>query len=219
MRSLQRANRSQHQFLNYFQGGLQENISSQVKVINLCDYNAFTPIFGADGDDDNNQKVVHQSFGMDMYLTLENLINNEEDTITFTMFLVSLKDNIGSAFNPSTGALSLANGQQYVYQSGLVMLNKKVFNIHKVIRRTLTNHGTALSAPSAQTQYGTDCRFYIKHSPRSVITNPLGDWKAMSSSLDPSKQYYFLIFNDNSVLDGESPCCTYNIVHTMKTQV
>ena len=219
VRSLQRANRSQHQFLNYFQGGTQENINSPYKIINLCDYTAFTPIFGADADDDNNQKVVHQSFGLDGYISLENLINNEEETITFTCFLVSLKDNIGSAFDPATGALTLNNAQHYVSQNGLVMMNKKIFNIHKVMRRTLTNHGTTLSNPSAQTQSGTDFRFYIKHSPRSVITNAVGDWKALSSSLDPSKQYYFIIFNDNSALDLESPCITYNIVHTMKTQV
>lgn len=219
VRGLQRASKSQHQFINYFQGGNQENISANYKAINLCDFASFGAIFGADGDDDNNQKVVHQSFGMDMYLSLENLINNEEETITFTMFLVSLKDNIGSAFNPSTGALTLSNAQHYVIQNGLTMLNKKLFNIHRVIRRTLTNHGTALGQPSAQTQYGTDCRFYLKHSPRSTIINATGDWKALSSALDPSKQYYFLIFNDNSVADLESPCVSYSIVHTMKTVV
>lgn len=219
VRTIQRKMRSQHQYLNYFQGGNQENCNSPLKVINLCEYSAMGAIFGADGDDDNNQKIVHQSFGIDMYLSLENLINNEEDTVTFTIFLVSLKDNIGTAFNPSSGALTLTNGAHYVIQNGLTMLNKKIFNIHKVKRRVLTNHGTALSQPSAQTQYGTDCRFYMKHSPRTTITNPVGDWKALSSALDPSKQYYLMIFNDNSALDLESPCVSYAITHTMKTIV
>ena len=31
VRSLQRANKSQHQFLNYFQGGSQENINSPLQ--------------------------------------------------------------------------------------------------------------------------------------------------------------------------------------------
>ena len=74
------------------------------------------------------------------------------------------------------------------------MMNKKIFNIHRIMRRTLTNHGTAVSAPSAQTQYGTDFRFYIKHSPRSTITNAVGDWKALSliiGSIQAILFYYF----------------------------
>jgi len=219
VRGLQRAQKSQHQYLNYTQTASQTNIVQPYFQLNLCDYANFFPIFGADADDDNNQKVVHQSFGLDMYISLENLINNEESTITFTMFLVSLKDNIGSAFNSSTGALSLTSGQHYYQQNGLCMLNKKSFNIHKVVRRVLTNHDTTLAQPSAQTQYGTDCRLYVKHSPRSMITNATGDWKVLNSALDPSKQYYWLIFNDNSSLDLESPCISYNVVHTMKTVV
>lgn len=219
VRGLQRAQKSQHQYLNYHQGGVQENITQDYKAINLCLYNSWTNIFGVDNDDDNNQSAVHQSFGFDGYISLENLINNEEDSVNFTMFLVSLKDTIGSAFNPTTGALSLTNADHYITRSGLVLLNKKCFNIHRVMRRTLTNHGTPLAQPSAQTQGGTDFRFYFKHSPRAKIMNPVGDWRALNSALDPSKQYYLLIFNDNSIVDLESPCITYNIVHTMKTIV
>lgn len=219
VRSLQRAQKSQHQYQNYVVSASQTNVNANYLALNLCNYNTMFPIFGADADDDNNQKMTHMSIGMDFYLSLENLINNEEDTITFTMFLVSLKDHIGSAFDPATGSLTLVNGNHYYQQNGLAMLNKKAFNIHKVMRRTLTNHGTTLANPSAQTQYGTDCRWYWKISPRSVITNPVGDWKVLQSALDPSKQYYVLIFNDNSILDAESPALSYNFVHTVKTIV
>ena len=148
----------------------------------MSNFASYFPIFGSDADDDNNQKIVHHSFGMDGYLSLENLINDEENTVSFTMFLVSLKDEIGDAFNTASGVLSLTANEHYYQQNGLCMLNKKAFNIHKVMRRTLTNHGTTLSQPSAQTQYGTDCRFYIKHAPRITITNYRGDWKALSSA-------------------------------------
>lgn len=217
VRRLQRHNKSQPEYLNYVQGATQANISSPFHVINLCDYTSMTPMFGSDANDDDQNKVIHKSFGIDGYISLENLINNEEDSITITQFLVSLRDHIGPAFNTSTGALSLTNQIHYYSQDGLVMLNKKCFRIHKVIRRVLSNHGTSLSNPSAQNQYGTDYRFYMKWSPNSSIQNPTGDWKALSCALDPSKQYYLLTFNNNSVADLESPAFTYNVVHTMKT--
>lgn len=216
---LQRKVRGQHQFLSYVQGATQSNLSTPFNAINLCDFSAMTGMFGSSADDETDNKIIHQSFGIDGYVSLENLLNNEEDSVTITMFLVSLKDQIGGAFNPSTGALTLSNTVHYYSQDGLTMLNKRIFNIHKVKRRVITNHGTALAQPSAQTQGGTDFRFYWKWSPRSTILNPTGDWKSLASGLDPSKSYYLLIFNNNSVVDLESPCITYNIVHTMKTIV
>lgn len=219
VRTLQRVVRRGHQIQNYFAGESRVNVSSNYTAFNLCNYNGMSPIFGADADDDNNQMIQHKSFGLDTYFSLENSINNEEDTISFTVFIVSLKDSIGSAFNPSTGGLSLTDGIHYASTNGLTLVNKKLFKIHHVRRFNLTNHGTALSQPSAQTQFGTDRRLYFKVNPNNVIQNPSGDWKDLSSAVDPSKQFYMLVFNDNSVADLESPCVSWSSVHTMKTMV
>ena len=219
VRSLQLANKKQHQYQNYTVSESNVQLTNPFNAFNLCNFSGMTPIFGIDGDDDNNYKAVHQSYGMDCYLTLEHPASNEENTTQFTIFLVSLKDDIGDAFNPATGALTLTSALHYYQQNGLCMLNKKCFNILKVMRKTLTNFGTSLGTAAAQSQHGVDCRFYIKQSPRSVITNVKGDWKQLSSAQDPSKQHYLLIFNDNSSLDGEYPTLTYNRVHTMKTIV
>lgn len=218
VRTLQRKVKTQHQYLNYAQG-VSTGVSENWYALNLSQYASYSPIFGTDTNDDDDNKIVHVAFGLDGYLDLANAVNNEENTITFTIFLVSLKDAIGNAFNPATGALTLNNGLHYQFQNGLVMLNKKVFNIHAIRRRVLTNHGTDLGSPSAQTQHGSNYRFYLKHRVNKVIQNPYGDWKAMSSAQDPSKQMYLLIFNDNSLVDLESPTFTCNVVHTMKTIV
>lgn len=219
VRTLQRVVRRGHQIQNYFAGESRVALSANVSIFNLCNYSGYSPIFGADADDDNNQMIQHKSFGLDTYFSLENSINNEEDTIGFTVFIVSLKDSIGSAFNPGTGGLSLTDGVHYAMVNGIAMINKKVFTIHHTRRFNLTNHGTALANPSAQTQFGTDRRIYFKVSPNKVIMNPSGDWKALSSAVDPSKQYYMLVFNDNSVADLESPVVSFTSVHTMKTMV
>jgi hypothetical protein len=218
VKTLQLKDKVQHQYLNYGQAEDRVNVIKDYLALNMCNFSVAAPIFGTDADDDNNYKIVHQSFIMDCYLSLENVIN-EPDTTTFTMFLVSLRDDIGTAFNTSTGGLTLTDTVHYYNQSGQVLLNKKCFKIHKAMRRVLTNHGTALANPSAQSQYGTDCRFTIKASPRQVITNVRGDWKVLPCAQDPSKQYYFLIFSDNSAVDLQSPAFTYNIVRTMKTIV
>jgi len=218
IKALKLKNKVEHQYLNYGQAEDRVNVIKDYLGLNMCNFSVAAPIFGTDADDDNNYKIMHHSFIMDCYLSLENTIN-EPDTTTFTMFLVSLRDDVGTAFNTSTGALTLVDQVHYYNQSGQVLLNRKCFKIHKSMRRTLSNHGTALANPSAQTQYGTDCRFTVKFSPRQIITNVRGDWKVLPCAQDPSKQFYFLIFSDNSAVDLQNPAFTYNIVRTMKTIV
>lgn len=219
VRALQLKTRSEHQFLQYVQSASQLNIDQPLTSINLCNFSSWTPVFGSAANDATHNRIVHKSMRFDGYISLENLFNNEEDTIDMTAFVVSLRDPIGSAFAPSSGALTLSQGPHYYIQDGLCMVNPKIFKIHKVMRKVLTNHGSALGAPSAQTQGGTDWRFSFRLNPNCVVTNPYGDWSVMSTAQDPSKQYYFLIFNNNSVLDAESPAITFNCVHTMRTIV
>jgi len=214
--NIQRSLRTHAEYLNYGQKDVLSLTVQPGDAINLNNYYGFTDLFGSSVNDSAQNKIIHKSFGMDFYLTLDNTIA-EPDTTQFTIFLVSLKDEIGYSYNSATGALGLTAGQHYVMQGGLVLLNKKMFNIHKIKRTVLTNHGTSISAPSAQTQGGTDLRWYWKFSPNKMITNPVGDWKQLSCAQDPSKQYYVLIFNDNSSLDLQNPKLHYNIVHTLKT--
>lgn len=219
VRRLQRANRAQAEYLNYSQNFSNSSIAGGVAPLsqNLTYYQGFTPIFGTSSDDATDNKIMHKSVGLDCRVTLENSINNEEETIGFTSFLVSLKDEIGPYFLPGTGAIQWTNDITHSYQGGMVLLNKKMFNIHKVKRFHLSNYGTALTAPAAQTQYGTDRRWYWKLPINKLVSNPAGNWKAMSSGNDPSKTYYFLVFSDNSTVDLESPSCSLTAVHTMKT--
>jgi len=214
--SIQRSMRTKCEYLNYTQSG-DVGVSGDLTSVSLSDYANWVGCFGSGANDAEQNKIVHQSFGMDLRVTLENSINNEENTTGFTCMLVSLKDDVGADFNPSTSALSLSSPNHYVIREGMVLVNKKVFTIHKQKRFTLSNYGTALTASAAQTQYGTDMRWYWKLSPRKMIQNPYGDWKSLRSGGDPSKTYYLFIFNDNSSLDGENPALKYNIVHTVKT--
>ena len=213
VKALQNKNKQESVYLN-FGDQFDTTLSSDVNIFPLSRFTAWNPIFGSSANDVLGNKTIHKSFGLDMYLNS----NNETDTIQFTIFLVSLKDNIrGGAFNASSGALSLTSGTDYYIQNGLAMLNKASFNIHHVKRCVLGNNGVGLGSSTAQNQYGTDRRYYIKQRCNKVIqTAGSGDWKTLSCSQDPSDNYYLLIFNDNGILDAENPRVRINTVHTVQ---
>lgn len=212
VKALQKKNKQQSIYLNYGDQ-FDTTVSSDVNVFPLSRYSSWTPIFGAGANDAEANKCIHKSFGLDMYLNS----NNETDTIQFTIFLVSLKDSMrGAAFNNTTGALSLSAGIDYYIQNGLALLNKNNFNIHNVKRCVLGNNGVGLGSSTAQNQYGTDRRYYMKMRCNKTIHNVAGDWKGLGCSQDPSDNYYLLIFNDNGILDAENPRVRINMVHTIQ---
>lgn len=203
--------------MNY-QQTFSTGVTADATIFKLSNISSWSAIFGTGADDGTANSMVHKSMGIDMYLTLENTVN-EPDTTEFTIFLVSLKDEFNTNsnnFNQLTGDIVLSAGFHYAVNGGLVMLNKKVFNIHAVKRRVLTNHGQALSASSAQTQGGTDMRLYLKYSPRKKIVAPYGNWKDIACPGDPSKNYFLICFNDNSALDLQNPRMKINVVHTIE---
>jgi len=200
-------------YINYGQQFDNSNLSGDVDVFKLSEYSGWNRIFGTSSNDDECNKAVHKSFGMD--LRFES--NSETDAINFTVFLVTLKDNIrGGAFNTTNGTLSLTGNVDYYNQAGLVLLNKNSFTIHNMKRFTLGNNGVGLGSSTAQTQYGTDRRFYMKMRCNKTIQNVNGDWKALGCSQDPSDNYYLLVFNDNNILDATYPRMRATVVHTIE---
>jgi len=120
------------------------NISSDCLSFNVCDYVNYTNTFGSSSDDDVYNRIKHLSSKMDLYINMYNEYNNTQ----FTAFLVSLKDEIGSSFNPSTGALSLTNDQHYTKvstYSGQIHLNPRYFKVHRVKRFIVGNNGGNLT--------------------------------------------------------------------------
>jgi len=199
--------------LNYGQQVDNIFLSADVDQFKLSNYSAWTPIFGAAGDDDDANKMIHKSFGVDMLFTL----GNEMDQINYTVFLVSLKDSCrGAMFNNSSGALSLSSGTDYYFTNGLALLNKKSFNIHAMKRFSLGNNGVNQGDSTAQTQYGSDRRIYLKARCNKKVENPAGNWKDLNCSSDPSDNYYILVFNDNAIADAQYQRVRMNIIHTVE---
>lgn len=188
---------------------------------------AWSAIFGSAFSYDINQanKVTWKSTGLDFYFTQQSAINNEEEMTSYTVFLVSLTKEgrtLCPSSSTSTTIPSLSEGEHYHGQSttignigtGLVMLNKKYFRIHRVKRFVLGNFGSPLDQSGAQSQFGNDMRFYWKVAPRKMISPPNGN-AIDNTHLDPVDQYYVLIFSSNSNADLENPQCYINAINTI----
>jgi len=213
VKSIQRKMKQKTIMLNYGQTFDNQFLSSAVDVFKLSNYTNWTRIFGAAADDEAGNKAIHKGFGCDLYFDA----NSETDATHMTVFLVSLKDNIrGAAFSNTTGALSLSGGVDFYNNGGFVLLNKNVFNIHSVKRFTLGNNGVGLGSSTAQTQFGSDRRIYMKVKCNKTIYNPAGNWKDLQCSQDASDNYYILVFNDNGILDAAYPRMRAAIVHTVE---
>lgn len=212
IRSLQRKFKKDQQYLNYSQTWANSGISSTYTAFHLNDFSSWGRIFGTTSNDDTDNGVIWKSSGLDMKFD----IGNEPANVNFTIMLLQCKDTAKTLIG-SSGALTLTNGDTHYTQSGLTMVNKKFFNILKIKRFSLGNNGQSASISTAQTQFGTDRRFYMKLRPNKKIVNPTGDWKNLTQSLDPSGNYYLVCFSDNSSLDLESPVLNLNAVHTVQT--
>lgn len=212
VRTIQRYIKKDQEYLNYSQTWVNQSVSSTYTAFHLNDFSSWGRIFGTTANDDTGNGVIWKSSGLDMKFTT----GNEPANVNFTVMLLHCKDTAKSLIG-SGGALTLTNGDTHYTQSGLTMVNKKFFNILRIKRFSLGNNGQVASTATAQTQFGTDRRFYMKISPNKKIINPTGDWKNLTQSLDPSGNYYLVVFNDNSALDLESPDMTMNAVHTVQT--
>jgi len=214
--TLMRAKRVAAQWLNMRQAVTNQSIAA-VSSYNLMNISAMTPIFGTSTDDQDDPKVLYHSFKAQCRVTLENTVNNEESTTRFSAFLVSLKDKISSAiFNNTNGALTLTQDNHYILNQGIAYLNKKLFTIHRSKYFTLTNYNTNLANPAAQSMFGTDIEWMWSYAPKVTLENPSGNWSSLQSALDPSKQYYILIFSDNQTGDLENPEFTISQITNFK---
>ena len=112
-----------------------------------------TPLFGTQIEDLESNRLIDQS--MSCQLKVE--CGAEESNITYSCYLVSLKDQMNQrqVFNPDTGELDLAAGTHYWVSPtasgaiGMILLNPKCFKIHRKWKFTIGNNNQALTVASA----------------------------------------------------------------------
>jgi len=178
---------------------------------NLTDYAGTVDVFGTAADDVTSNKMTLKEIKIDFRIDA----NTEKDLIGYTVYLVSLKDEASDRLNPSTGVLSLTTAIDYAQYLGGAFVNPKLFTVHRRKYFNTTNMAIATTIPSANnSKIAYDFSWTIK--PNKVIVNPRGNWSALHSSLDPSKCYYLLVFNNNSSADSENPTIQLNEIMKLR---
>lgn len=198
-------------------------IGTPYASVNICRYadlfnasGSGGPLFGSSAlDFDNINKIKHYSFTFQFKID----IANEPANVDYTCALISFKKNAQQLYNPTTGTLNITDGPHYRLTGGMCMLNKQLMNIHYYRRFTMGNNNIALTTVNGVGDTTRICiNDYVKIKPNKFITNPgivgtNGDIDQLQADMDPTGQYYFLIFNNNSTADLESPSIDWQSVH------
>lgn len=151
------------------------------------------------------------------------LTGTEPDNVNYSAFVVSLRDdaNDGALYDPVNGQLTMTDGKEYTKSPtagalSMVLLNPKIFKIHKRWQFAIGNNGFAPGTSTAQQGLLSEKTISYKKRLGFDIVNPTGDvWQQCQSARDPSKQLYLLIFNDDTYLDLQAQRFDFNMVRTM----
>lgn len=186
------------------------DVVSPYVCANLCNYSNWTKMWPSAGSaiQSTRSQMFHKSFAIDNLVTLDN-INNEEGTIGFTYFIISRRDEAGTATD-LVNSLTLTNNVDYRSLNGMAFMNLKKFKVHYCKRFTLTQMDIA---GDGQESSNAQRRFTAKIKVGKKVRAPDGHWSSLTNSPDPSDTYYAVLFNDNSTADLENPRWTFNCLH------
>lgn len=175
-----------------------------------------TPIWGYDtADIINPTKAYLNSVKVDVNIRQD----NEPDLTTYTVFMVSLKDQGADAttFDPATGNLpALTDGVHYSQWSAAdsrqVVVSPRFFNIHHTWR---TFTGGQVGGQTVQPAIRSKSMSFVPK--QKLYQNPRGNLfqnLSFAFSKDPSQNYFLLVFSNNATGDTEAPKldvrCLYN---------
>lgn len=185
----------------------------------LMKFSNWSRIFGTDADDEVNKQALVKSITARWQMN-----TNEPDNRTYSIWVVSLKDNASELLTAGTGELgALTQGTHYIGDADTVLLNLKYFNVHyHRVRHAGVYPASKAAGPSGSgavqniSTNGNDSiqlgSFSIKCGKYGTkVLNPKGDWKAGVYPKDPSQNYYILNFwSGDAVADLEYPAITFN---------
>lgn len=189
----------------------------------LLKFDQWTRVFGTDADDEVNKQAIIRSLKCNWRFN-----TNEPDNRTFSLFVVSLKDEASQLLTNSgvnDGTLApLTSGTHYIAGQDRTLLNLKFFNVHYHRRWTAGVYPMAKAATGAAgavqniPNVGIDSQrlgtFNLNFGKKGMlIKNPNGDWKAGVYPKDPSKNYFLMIFwTGDSIIDGEYGALKYDTI-------
>lgn len=190
--------------------GIGNATGDNVFTVPLMNYSTWTRQFGADADDESGKSALVKR----NYVSWEINTNGERNSLDYSIFVVSLKKNATDLLNLTTGDITgLTLNQHFVRgqnQGQGIFLNPNFFNIH-YYKRWISGTIGSLSTDTP------DLRKIFSWSMKKpvTVTNPRGDWKANNFPREVSKNYYLMIFNNDSTVDSAARCYFNQYIQVM----
>lgn len=170
----------------------------------------------------SNQFAITSLDWMSSRIQLQFKLDNDYDNVTYTTFLVQLKDQFrNDQFNDNTGVLTLTAGVHYNMTEGMVTLNKRFFVVRGIRKFILGNFGiNPATVGDAGGSIDDFKRLTFKLRPYKKILRQTAAANIVGTNSlpdpDPSKNYYVLVFSSDTV-PATSQKITYRADHVCKS--
>lgn len=188
-----------------------QNLSSDFKVWDFTNTGDMTLVFGVDP----GAGASFNRVDLDVQVT----IANEPSEITYSFFLVSLREetasqlmsNLSEQLTGMTENIHYTKGPPNHGGWGQVFLNPSFFITHRSSRFQLSGLKYDDGAGSeARNQIGTVKRLHYSIPWRKRLVSGRGVWDGTVSTVPFTARLWLLMFNDNSAADAQYPHVTGN---------
>lgn len=183
-----------------------QGLSANAMVYNLTLISAATKVFATQPTDVIPRTVKHVKMNLDVLVET----GTENDGVTITAYIVSLKNNTNDEFfDGTTGGITSPVDTTYTTVEGQAYVNPEFYNIHKRVKLYFAPHAVGATAHE-----GLHKRFTWNHRPNKLIKNVTGRFEQLVCPNLPSQNYYLIMFNNNSSADLEYPTVTFHCLNT-----
>ena len=169
--------------------------SNYVSYPLVTPYSGWHNVFGESDNVTESRKINISKVNLDFHLSP----HTEMSEIDYTIFLVTPKNNKVMRETSAMNNFYQTSNQDYAYNNGIVFMNPKRYNIHKVWRCNTVAQRTLVATPNSTS--GTALKTFRRHmkmSFRHQLRNSTGTWKQIENDEIPISSALTLIaFNNN----------------------
>lgn len=184
----------------------------------LTNYSGWTTLWPSTSTAASNlyDKARIKSIHMDNLVTLDNGVNTERSSISFTYIVFRPRECAGPIPTTTTAlgttlVPTLTPDVDYTVYYGKAFMNLHKYKVLYIKRFTLTQAENA-NGDAARIQV----RFKHKIKLNTVARSFDDNWKDMTEDLNETNNVYAVLFSDNSIVDGQVPRWEYSMLASVE---
>ena len=189
----------------FYQQHWDANVSANYAVHPLVTPGSWSNVFGQSDNVTESRKLSISR----MYLDFALSPHTEHAEVDYTVFLVTPMNNKVMRETSAMTVFTSGGGlTDYSWNNGIVFMNPKRFNIHKVWRCKTASQITLINASTQATSASSTRSVRKTHSMsfRKQLRNSTGTWSEIADDEIPvSSALTIIAFNNNSSIDLENP--------------